>query len=339
VPFFLISLGFGLLTIYSREQSTLVMETPGTNFNLFERLLVLCYTPVWYWYKLLFPFKLNIYYSFDRVNGQFPWPYYVAPLVIAGVFFAAWRYRREAPWLGFGLLFFFANVSVMLPFTSQGTFEFISDHYNYLAMIGFCFVLAQGVAALQHRMPDAGNLLRWIGYAWMVMLAVLCLRQIRVWKDTLTVVSNAIDNGYYQNGLMYAARGKEYGSKGKIKEAILDFNKSLEINPKLYESYKYRGSLYGVTRQYEKSAADLSEYLKQYPNDAEQYFNRGLSLFNLNRNQEAIADFNKTLELNPDFSRAYRARGSAYRAIGETAKGDADLAEWEKRKGAEDGGR
>ncbi len=336
-PFFLIALGFGLLTIYSREQSTMVMEIPGSRFSLPERLLVLFYTPVWYWYKLLLPLKLNIYYSFDKINGQFPWMYYAAPLVVAGALFAAWRYRQNAPWLWFGLLFFFANVSVMLPFTSQGTFEFCADHYNYLAMIGVCFILVQGWTALQAKWPGMDGWLRVAGVAWVVLLDAMCLRQIRIWKDTNTVVTNAIDNGFYQNGLMYAARGKELGSKGKIKEAILDFDKSLEINPSLYESYKYRGSLYGVIKRYDKSAADLSVYLKQYPNDAEQYYNRGLSLLNLNRAPEAIADFSKTLELSPGFTRAYRARSNAYNAIGDAVKAAADLAEYEKRQGAGNG--
>lgn len=336
-PFFLIALGFGLLTIYSREQSTMVMEIPGSRFSLPERLLVLFYTPVWYWYKLLWPLKLNIYYSFDKINGQFPWMYYAAPPVVAGALFAAWRYRQTAPWLWFGLLFFFANVSVMLPFTSQGTFEFCADHYNYLAMIGIGFILVQGWTALQTKWPGMAGWVRVAGFAWIVFLGALCLRQIRIWKDTNTVVTNAIDNGFYQNGLMYAARGKELGSKGKIKEAILDFDKSLEINPSLYESYKYRGSLYGVIKRYDKSAADLSVYLKQYPNDAEQYYNRGLSLLNLNRAPEAIADFSKTLELSPGFTRAYRARSNAYNAIGDAAKAEADLAEYEKRQGAGNG--
>ncbi len=337
-PFFLIALFFGILTIYSRRLSGVNVHISGSDFSAIERFMVLCYTPVFYWYNTLLPFKLNIYYSFNKVDGQFPWPYWVSPAILAGVFFAAWRYRQTAPWLWFGLLFFFANVVVMLPFVSQGTFEFIADHYNYLAIIGSSIILVQGWKALQGKWPDIAGLLRWVGYAWCVLILGLCLRQIKIWKDTHTVVTNAIDNGYYQNGLMYEARGKDFGSKGKVREAILDFDKALEINPSLYESYKFRGSLHGVMKQYDKSVADLSKYLEQYPDDAEQYYNRGLSLLNLSRPQDAIADFNKTLELNPDFYRAYRSRGNAYKSIGEIAKGDADLAEWERRQG-QGGGR
>ncbi len=37
------------------------------------------------------------------------------------------------------------------------------------------------------------------------------------------------------------------------------------------------------------------------------------------------------IKINPDFFRAYRARGNAYKMLGETAKSEADLAEWERR--------
>ncbi|MBX2893301.1 MAG: tetratricopeptide repeat protein [Saprospiraceae bacterium] len=331
LPFFLIALIFGLLTIYSRTQSAIATETPGSELTLLERLQVLCYTPVFYWFNTLAPFELNIYYSFDKVNGHLPWPYLIAPFVVIVSFIAAWRYREKASWLWFGLLFFFANVSVMLPFVSHGTFEFIADHYNYLAMIGTSLILVKGWQALRERWPSLSGGLRWIGLAWLGLIVILCLRQISVWKDTNTVVSNAIENGYYQNGLMYAARAKHFGNKGKIKEAIRDFDKSLEINPNLYESYKFRGGLYGMMKQYEKSVADLSKYLEHYPNDAEQYYNRGLSLLNLGRLNDAVADFSRTLELNPNFARAYRARGNAYKSLGEAAKAESDLTEWERR--------
>jgi tetratricopeptide (TPR) repeat protein len=88
----------------------------------------------------------------------------------------------------------------------------------------------------------------------------------------------------------------------------------------------------GLAKKYEQSVADLTKYLEKVPNDAEFYFNRGLSLLNLGRKDEAFNDFNKTIELNPAFAPAYRSRGNLYLERGETAKGEADLLEWEKRK-------
>jgi hypothetical protein len=331
-PFFLVAAGFGALTVYSREQAVIQSLVLSPPLSALERLWVIAYTPVLYWYKILLPFKLNIYYSFEKVDGQFPWPYWVAPFVLVGVLFAAWRARQSAPWAWWGLLFYFANLSVMLPFKSMGTFELCADHYNYLAIVGLAFLLVKGWGEVRRQFPDLTGLLALVAGAWGILLLGLCLRQIRIWKDTVTVVTHAIDNGCIQNGLMYSARGQAYGKLGKAALALKDFDAALKINPDIYEAYRYRGSLFGMAKQYENSVADLSKYLEKYPNESEQYYNRGLSLVSLNRMSEAIADFSKTISLNPNFARAYRARGNSYRQIGEIEKGDADLREWEKRK-------
>lgn len=332
-PYFIIALVFGVFTFYTRSAAGVEVGVAFGEYTPLERFLLVCYTPLLYWWKLLAPLNLSVYYSFNKVNGQLPLIYYAAPLIIAVVVYASWRFRRQAPYLGQGLSFFAANIIFYLPFYSVGTFELCADHYNYLAAIGIFYILVSGWEAARRSFPDFSGGLLWLGRLWVVALIVLCLMQIRLWKDTISIVSNAIDKGFHQHGKMYQARALAFADDKKdLAAAMSDFNKALEINPQLFDSYKYRGGLYGVTKQYEKSVADLSKYLEQFPNDAEQHYNRGLSLLNLNRAQEAITDFNKTLEINPDFSRAYRARGNAYNQIGQADRGAADLAEWEKRK-------
>ena len=332
VPFFALALFFGLLTVWSRHEAGMNMDANGNNYSVLDRILVVCYTPVLYWGKYLLPLTLNIYYGFEKVNGQFPWYYWVSPLVLAGVMYAGWRWRNQARYVWFGLLFFFANLSVMLPFRSMGTFELCADHYNYLAVIGIFFLLANGIPALMERWPNRAGALRAVVGIWTVSMLVLSVRQIGYWKDTLSVVSHAIENGSHQNGRLYEARGNALAKNKDISGAIKDYSKAIEINPELWESYKYRGSLYGARKQYDRSVSDLGKYVEKYPENHEQLFNLGLSLYNLGHLPEAVKAFNRTLELDPDFERAYAARGNAYMAMGDSAKAELDLREYDRRK-------
>lgn len=335
-PFFALALVFGVLTIHARNISG--MDIAGENgHSLLDRFLMVCYAPVLYWYKILLPFKLNIYYSFDKINGRFPWPYWVAPVVLAGAFFAAWRYRRSARYVWFGLLFYMANLSVMLPFRSLGTFELCADHYNYVAIIGIAMMLVLGVKALAERYPGAAGLFRGVSGLWIAMLIVLCVMQIRTWKTSISVVTHAIDNGSHHDGLLYEGRANAYAQKKELKKALQDYTKAIEINPERWDSYKYRGSLFGVLKQYDRSAADLSKYLEKYPDDPEQLYNLGLTLFNLNHQAEGIKALDRCLEINPDFARAYRARGNAYLSMGDSARAQIDLQEFERRQGQGEG--
>lgn len=332
VPFFLISIFFGLLTIYSRNASGMNMSD-GTQLSILERFLVLCYTPVFYWAKILIPTKLNIYYSFESIRTSFVWAYWAAAGVLALVVFAAWKLRHEARFFWFGLLFFLAQISVMLPFKSMGTFELCADHYNYLASIGIFFVLIRGFQELSNRWSSAMGALSWTAGLWTIVLLVMTIMQIRVWKDTVTLVDNAINNGFHQNGRLYEARGTAHANENRdVIAALKDYTKALSINPSLWDSYKYKGNIYGMQKMYDRSVADLSTYLEQFPESVPEIYNRGLSYANMERNQEAIADFNRALELDSTFARAYRARGNCYLKIGEKEKGNADLAKYDTLK-------
>lgn len=332
-PFGVVALGFGLLTIYSREQAMLHTPVLTDPINGWERLLVLCYTPLFYWWKMLLPLQLNIYYSFDKVDTQFPWTYYAAPFALAAAFLVMWHYRRQASWAWQGVLWYFSAIMVMLPWKSLGSFEMRADHYNYLALIGFAWVVVKGWSALQQQLSNTWKISlppSLLG-VWMLALAALSLLQIRTWKDTITVITHAIDNGYTQNGLLYAGRAKAWGSRGKLQEALADFDKALETNPQLTEVYKYRGALLGFAQRFEASLRDLNIYIEKHPDEAEAWYNRALTLVNLDRFEEALRDLNRTLELDSNFTRAYRARGNVRQQLGDQAGSAADLAEYERR--------
>lgn len=330
VPFFIVALGFGALTLVTRTQAGFG-DTPA-NFNLLDRVLMICHTLVFYWTKLLAPLGLSIWYPFVKSQGVWPWTYYAAPVVLLGSLWLAWRSRRTLPVIWFGVLFYLSNVFLALPYATFGTFELRSDRYNYLAGLGFFFILASLPDLFRAKRPS------WVGPTWGTLTVLgllwLILAGIRVtdWKNTLTLIDKAIATSGDNFGKAYLWRGMHNGDNNQGKEALNDFNRAITINPALTEAYKYRGGMLGFAKRYGESVADLTKYLEKNPNDAEQYYNRGLSLINLQQVPLAIGDFNKTLEIKPDFARAYRARGNAYLIQGDTTKGQADLAEWEKRK-------
>jgi tetratricopeptide (TPR) repeat protein len=332
-PFFAISLVFGLLTLYSRGQSGHTVSPLGGDFSVVDRFFMACHTVLFYWAKLLAPTGLSIWYPFEKTGGAWPWTYYAAPVALGAIIALAWRFRANLPLVWAGLLFYFSNIILSLPYYTIGTFELRSDRYNYLACLGIFVMLAALPAFTRNRRPA------WTPAAW-ALLGVLTLfwlyasiLRIRDWRDSITLMTRAIAATGDNFGRAYLWRGMHYGDKGKGSEALADLSRAIERNPALTEAYKYRGGLFGMAKQYDKSVADLSVYLEKNPRDYEMVYNRGLSYLNLGRPQEALADFNKTLEINPNFDRAYRTRSQAWMALGEKEKADADMREWEKRKG------
>lgn len=325
VPFFAIALFFGLLTIWTRQESDAGAGAVAGDYSILERVLMVCYAPVFYLTKILVPLDLNIYYSFDKVDGRFPWPYFAAPAVVAALTFAAWRWREKTPFLYLGLLFYATNIAVALPFATIGTFELFADHYNYLACTGIFFVLVAGMEYLRTRFPAHSGILRFIGLVWLIALALLTFRQIRVWKDTVSVVSNAIDNGYHHHGRLYFSRGVEFGDLGKPQDAINDFSRAIEIDPDLRDAYKFRGSLYAQAGQLDPALADLLQYARLDSADAVIWNNLAMIYMRKNQLPKAVEAFTKTIRIKPDAAGSYQNRAKIYEMMGDTARMRADL--------------
>ena len=57
----------------------------------------------------------------------------------------------------------------------------------------------------------------------------------------------------------YIDRGIAYGEKGQYDQAISDYNKALEINPRYAVAYYNRGIAYYFKREYEKSWKDIEK--------------------------------------------------------------------------------
>jgi tetratricopeptide (TPR) repeat protein len=82
-----------------------------------------------------------------------------------------------------------------------------------------------------------------------------------------------------------------YLVQGQYDQAITDYNKAIEINPRYAEAYNNRGGTYSQIGQYD----------------------------------QAISDCTKAIEINPRYADAYNNRGNAYRCKGEYDKAWADV--------------
>lgn len=333
IPFVAISLVFGILTLFSRQHAG-QLDQPA-DFSLLDRGLMACYTILFYWKKIIVPTGLSIWYPFVKTNGAWDWSYYASPVLLAGILFAAWRSRNAMPLLWVGILFYLSNIIVSLPWATFGSFELRSDRYNYLACLGIFIVLTALPAYFSEKKPA------WVGAAWAALVGfglvwmIAAGARILEWKNTISLIESAMTTTGDNFGKAYLWRGIILADQGKGDPALQDFNRALNINPQLYDAYKYRGNIMGLRKNYEASVNDLSKYIKQFPDAAPEMYNRGLSLTNLNQDSLALEDYNRCLKIDPKFYRAYRARGNTYLKLGDTEKGNADLQEYDRLKPAQ----
>ena len=73
--------------------------------------------------------------------------------------------------------------------------------------------------------------------------------------------------------MFYNNRGIAYGEKGQYEQAISDFNKAIEINPRYVKAYNNRGIIYRLKGQYEQAISDFYKAIEINPMDAQTYNN------------------------------------------------------------------
>ena len=324
LPFFAVALGFGILTVYGRSVSGEGISTFG-QYNLLDRFLMANYALVSYVGNFLAPLDLSSFYMFEKVGGAWPPGYYLAPVLVAGSLVFAWLKRNSLPFLAQGFGFYLSAIVLSLPWITVGTFELFADHYNYLGLIGLAYIAVQGAFFLKEKMAAASGLIGTLAIVWLSLLAMRCFVQIKTWKGTLAVTTNAIEQGNTYHGKVYFWRAVEHGDLGQMDQAVEDFNRAIEANPEIWDAYKFRGSIYAQRRDFARALPDLQKYLEHDPNDAVSWFNIGMIQLEQNRPAEAVSAFTNSLRARPNATMVLENRARAYQMLGDAARADADL--------------
>lgn len=114
----------------------------------------------------------------------------------------------------------------------------------------------------------------------------------------------------------YYNRGKAYTNQGNLTQAIAEYSKAIEINPKHAKAYYNRGNTYGKRDNLIQAISDYTKAIEIDSNFAAAYCNRGNAYQTQGNFQQAISDYNKAIEINPDIAGFYSNRGNAYQIEG-----------------------
>lgn len=114
----------------------------------------------------------------------------------------------------------------------------------------------------------------------------------------------------------YSQTAKEYFDSGIIKQnnenyegAIADYNKAIEINPKLVKAYNNRGNVKSDLKDYKGAISDFNKAIEIEPNDIYAYCNRGLAKTKIKDYSGAISDYTKAISIDSKDINSYMGRG------------------------------
>ena len=110
-------------------------------------------------------------------------------------------------------------------------------------------------------------------------------------------------------------RGWAYFKLHSYQRAIEHFDRMIELDPESPWTYHSRGWVYYWLKEYQRAIEDFDHALELDPRMIAAYNGRGWARKGLKEYQRAVEDFNRIIELDPNFALAYYSRGRTYEAL------------------------
>jgi len=327
LPFITLSIFSSVLTILAQRAGG-AME-PLAVVPLTTRLVVAAHSLIAYLGKMLVPVGLLPLYPFPRDVSLLSLEYGGAVLLVAGITAASIVIaKKQRLWLSVWVYY----VVVLLPVLGvvQVGLQSMADRYTYLPSLG-PFLLA-GLAAAWLSARTAGDRKRGItvviavaGLVSVALLAVLTVRQIGIWKNTVDLWTSVITREPERIPEAYFKRGNAFREEGKFARALADYDRMIALDPSFPQVYINRGALWGGLGRLDRALQDFTTAIALEPSLAMAYGNRSQVFIATGRLGDALQDLDREIALAPSFANAHVRRGQVYLKMGSRERAIADF--------------
>jgi tetratricopeptide (TPR) repeat protein len=348
IPFFIISLGFGVVVYLVQVSSGATSQ--GVDVINTEQFFYAMYSFSKYLGFVIIPYPLAPVHPYPTVIGEsIPLFVYVFGIASVLLFGGLFWYVRKSKELLFGLVFSLFCILPLLQFLSVGM-ALISERYAYLAYVGLFYFLA--VLGWNYYESLAEGMKKAILTGVLVVLGIYSYQSYvhastwendyNLWTKLITAYPNDFF-GYEKRGLLHSqegesdlaikdfstyiviydknpnvfvARGLELMKQQKLELALEDFLHAIELNPQNYVAHINIGVIGMNLRLLDLSKKHLDIAVQLKPKGILGYINRGIFLTGVSDYKEALNDFNIVLSLDKGNQDALFLRAQSYYFIG-----------------------
>ncbi len=318
VPFFVIGLGFSVLTVWL-EKHHVGAKGAEWDLSLIERCLIAGRVLWFYIGKLIWPVGLCFNYPRWEIDAGVWWQY-LFPLGFAALVIVLWAGRKRlgrAPLVA--MLFFAGSLFPALGFFDvyPMRYSFVADHFQYLANIGVLVLVAAAITNMGQRLA-AGT---WKPAGHALPVVVLILLALGSWKQCWiyrglevlwldTIAKNPASWMAYNN------LGQLYLHQNRLEEAIPLFEKALFHNPKDPSAPNNLGVALGKLGRDDEAKQRYQQAIEADPLDPQAYHNLGVAMAKEGKLEEAIGFYRKALEINPELAATHVNLGTTLARMG-----------------------
>jgi tetratricopeptide (TPR) repeat protein len=311
IPLFALALGFGLAALAAQAETQALVGLDKHGW--IERLFQASYGAMFYPRAMFFLAWSPLY---ERPTVLDPWAprYLFSALAFVVVTAALVALRRRFP---AGLAVWLAYLILLAPVSglAQSGIQLVADRYAYLAGLGFALLAGAGVAAAWRRCHGRAGKTAVAAVTLAVLSgwALLAFRQVRVWRDDVTLWSHVVAQG--PSAMAYNNLGAMALQRGDRATALEFLRRSVEVGPAFGLPWRnmralFEGGPSGLDREELRlTTSALEASLPNHAHAATAWTTVALAHLALGDRETAEQRLGRAVEVNPGYAPAWRLRG------------------------------
>lgn len=315
LPFIVLSIFISIVTVYAQQASGALKSPDFAPFS--ARWLVGARSLVAYLWKMILPLNLVPFYPYPRDVSILNLKYFLPVVLVAGITLACIVVAKKRRLL---LSIWGYYVITLLPVLGiiQAGGQSMADRYSYLPSLGPFLLVGLIIAGMYENIADSkrsGLILRMapLGAAvvMLVFMSVITVRQIDIWKNSFVFWNYIIEKEPAGVPLAYNNLGLALKDRGRIGDAISQYQTAIRLDPNFGKAYVNLGNAYKAEGRLEMAIQQYQTVLRLNPNYAEVYNNLGVAYKAEGQLDNAIQQYQTALRLNPNYAEAHNNLGNA----------------------------
>ncbi len=307
IPFFVVSLLFGILAIHAQSISKAIFMVP--EYSFFNKLLMPVYSFMFYIFKMIWPVGLAIIHPYPPQDAIPPIYYISFILFILLVVFTLRSYKKY-PELIFGIGFYFLCILPVLQLIPVGQ-AVAAERYFYVSSIGLMYLVGVGFNHLLKRetLKISFGKSAWVVLALVVLfLTYLTNQRARDWESGLTIWQSQTE-AYPNHHRGFYGVGLHYYTLNDYPAAISWYKQCLNRNPANVKALNNLGNSYQHQNKPDSAFYYYQRLLEVDTNYANVYVNLGNIYLRRKDYENSIKSYRKAIAINNNFGMAYYGLG------------------------------
>jgi hypothetical protein len=266
------------------------------------RMAMVFYTFWFYVSRTVAPIALSPLYELPLETTLWQPRFALAAVAVIVTTALLTAFRRRWP---AGLAIWLTYVVILVPISGvvHAGYQIAHDRYSYLSCLGWALLLGAAVGAVAGgRIPRLGLALRGAALAtvaaWLVTLGWMGSHQVRVWHDSYTLWTHAIDSDP-SCAICHGNLAAHLVNEGDAAGAMRHAQKAMTLRPDRPRPYAAFGYALLKDGRPEEAIPYFEKFLAKLPDNPEGTAGLGLALLRAGRLQEAIGPLYRAATLKP----------------------------------------